>query len=146
MRIRALPGGTHVKIAALTASIFQSDAHAPALFDATLHKPFSVHGVFDCMQQLLLVQFERHAPVSRTAPDNNAVLESIKTLPDGLKIELLHAIQTLSQETVFAAIERVRVCDTNLADAFMHMAKLYEYERMGHMLGHTFVATAPQER
>lgn len=144
-RIRALPGGQQVKIAALTASIHQSDANAPGLFDATLHKPFSVHGVFDCMQQLLHVQYERDALVTESHPDDNAVLGLVKNLPVELKSELLNAIQKLSQDEVFSAIEHVRGCDASLADALMRMAKLYEYERISLMLVCTLASAESQQ-
>ncbi len=66
--IRALPDGEVVKIAAITASIFkEDDAELMAVgFDDIVHKPFRSEQIFDCMERLLGLRFEREEAAPTT--------------------------------------------------------------------------------
>jgi len=60
-RMRSLPGGDAVKIAAVTASTFQDeDAELVAAgFDAIVHKPFRLEQIVECMERLSGLRFVR---------------------------------------------------------------------------------------
>lgn len=129
-RIRALPGGDAVKIAAVTASTFnEEDAELTASgFDDIVHKPFRSEQIFECMERLLALRFVR---VEAQAAEEvvNVVLteEMLAVLPEDLRRELRAALKSLESERIAAAIGQVASCDSKLHKTLSHLAENFEY-------------------
>jgi PAS domain S-box-containing protein len=103
-RIRALPGGDAVKIAAVTASTFrEEDAElSMAGFDAVVHKPYRPAHIFACMEQLLGVRFVQvkaeSLPISHPDISGAAMETALDNLPHALRQELDKALLLLDSE------------------------------------------------
>ena len=91
-RIRALPEGDQVKIAAVTASSFkeENEEMIGAGFDAIIHKPFRPEQIFDCMEGLLGLRFVRDA-TKAVVP---FAAEAAPISPDD-RTDLLYALREL---------------------------------------------------
>ncbi|MDD5028186.1 MAG: PAS domain S-box protein [Rhodoferax sp.] len=130
-RIRALPGGHEVKIAALTASAFREDRGAilAAGCDDVLSKPLDEEQLFSAMERLLGLHYRYAEPstVSVAAPASGA---DLTRLPTDLRQELSRAAQTLDEESTQRAIERVRAIDARLAGELEEWARDYRYDRI----------------
>ena len=129
-RIRALPGGRVVKIAALTASAFREDREGilAAGCDDVLAKPIDEEKLFEIMERLLGVRF------LYTAPDNGAESSApapdLSKLPTDMRQELTHAARQLDVEATAAAIEHIRAIDTALADQLAALARSFRFDRI----------------
>jgi CheY-like chemotaxis protein len=89
-RIRALPEGDQVKIAAVTASSLKEEDEEimGAGFDAIVHKPFRPEQIFDCMEELLELRFIRD-------PTEAAVQFSAGTVSPDDRADLLQTSREL---------------------------------------------------
>jgi CheY-like chemotaxis protein len=132
-RIRALPGGEAVKIAAVTASTFkEEDADLTSSgFDAVVHKPYRPAQLFDCMERLLGARFARgEAEATATAqPElSGAALDAaLSALPDALRQELDEALLLLDSERILQAIGEIGRAAPELAEALGVRAHNYDY-------------------
>ncbi len=128
-RIRALPGGDAVKIAAVTASTFrEEDAQlSMAGFDAVVHKPYRPAQIFDCMERLLGVRFERTEQPDQ--PDIPAQLSTftLQDLPEPLYRELDDALLLLDSARILRAIAAIGETAPELATALAERARHYDY-------------------
>jgi hemerythrin-like metal-binding protein len=132
--IRALPGGRQVKIAAVTASISQKGDGDSSVFDAIVYKPFRAQQIFECMGRLLDIRYEREVPKNLRIPEAEISEDSFRKLPVELLTKLSAAFHTLSQDSIFSAIESVRAQDDQLAAELKRKAQRYEYESILNML------------
>jgi signal transduction histidine kinase/CheY-like chemotaxis protein len=129
-RIRALPDGHVVKIAALTASAFREDRDGiiSAGCDDVLSKPLDEDKLFDIMARLLGVRFE-YADVVVTE-DSATATPDLSGLPKDVRHELNTAARQLDIEATNAAIERVRSIDAALADRLKTVARKFRFDRI----------------
>lgn len=129
-RIRAMSGGSVVKIAALTASAFREDREGilAAGCDDVLAKPIDEEKLFEMMSRLLDVRFEYVDAVIaepvETSPPN------LSTLPNDIRDELMTAARQLDIEACEAAIERVRSLDPALANHLTTVARTFRFDRI----------------
>lgn len=81
-RIRALPNGANVAIAAITASSFREDDQALLNIgiDAIIHKPFRPAEIFDCMEQLIDIRFLRSNENNFSKDNGYSIGTSIATI------------------------------------------------------------------
>jgi signal transduction histidine kinase/CheY-like chemotaxis protein len=130
-RIRALPGGREVKIAALTASAFREDRGAiiAAGCDEVLSKPLDEEQLFSAMERLLGLHY-RYAEQSTLSVAVPASGADMARLPADLRQELSRAAQILDEESTHRAIERVRETDACLADELEELIRAYRYDRI----------------
>jgi PAS domain S-box-containing protein len=132
-RIRALPGGDAVKIAAVTASTFrEEDAElSMAGFDAVVHKPYRPAHIFACMGQLLGVRFVQAEAESAPTPPpviSGAAMETaLDNLPHALRQELDEALLLLDSERIQLAIAGIARVAPELAAALDTHAHNYNY-------------------
>jgi signal transduction histidine kinase/CheY-like chemotaxis protein len=129
-RIRALPGGRIVKIAALTASAFREDREdiIAAGCDEVLAKPLDEDKLFDAMARLLGVRFEYAnpvAPLRATAPSLD-----LAGLSEEMRSELGKAAGLLDIEATEAVIERIRSVDAALAEQLKTVARTFHFDRI----------------
>ena len=129
-RIRALPGGRQVKIAAVTASIAQEDAleTGPSDFDSIVYKPFRAQQIFECMERLMGLRYRREKAGKTPDPAFVLDLESLRSIPGALLKQLLTAFRRLSQEAILEVITRIGERDGGLANELQSRVQRYDYE------------------
>lgn len=132
--IRDLPGGRQVKIAAVTASISQKGDPDSSDFDAIVYKPFRAQQIFECMGRMLDIRYEREIRKAQQPPEEEISEDSFRKLPIELLTQLFAALHTLSQESIFLAIENIGALDAHLATELKQKAQRYEYELIINML------------
>jgi len=110
-RIRALPGGRDVKIAAVTASVFDEERSAilSAGVDDFVRKPFRSSEIFDCMERHLGVKYVRgnRTAASPLLPLPVLSAELLQALPEELRADLANAVLHTDISRVTAAISRI---------------------------------------
>jgi CheY-like chemotaxis protein/nitrogen-specific signal transduction histidine kinase len=127
--IRALAGGEAVKIAAVTAFTFREEDEElmAAGFDAIVHKPYRPEQIFECMEHLSGLRFER-AQAAEAPPHLPALSRgAMAALPEPLREELAQALVILDRERLLEIIERVTQTDPELGAALTGRARNYDY-------------------
>jgi signal transduction histidine kinase/CheY-like chemotaxis protein len=109
-RIRALPGGAEVKIAAVTASAFASERESvlAAGADDFVRKPYRPAEIFDCLARHLGVEYRTSGMAS---PSNEELAplrpEELRVLPRELRTELADALVRLDTQRVTQIIKHI---------------------------------------
>ncbi|WP_324566936.1 transporter substrate-binding domain-containing protein [Accumulibacter sp.] len=128
-RIRALPGGDAVRIAAVTASSFrEEDAMLlEAGFDAIVHKPFRAEEIHDQMEKLLGVKLVRAAPTAVSARQiEEQGLQSIAALSSELRQALGNALISLDGDSIKAVLAEIGKTQPGLAAVLGRMVDNYD--------------------
>ena len=132
-RIRAREGGSTVKIAAVTASGFESERAEvlAAGLDDYLRKPYRLEEIFECLSRHLGVRY-RYAETPRfgRAPVAELSPESIAALPALLRTELRDAVTMLDLERISQAVAKVTEQDASLGSLLAQHAKRLECTRI----------------
>jgi PAS domain S-box-containing protein len=132
-RIRTLEGGSAVKIVALTASVFteQRGEMQAAGMDDILHKPFQPRQIFEVLERLLGVRFERESGAV-AAPETSRTLDrhALAALPDDLRHELAEALVRLDIQHLDALIGRIGKHDAELSDGLRRYADAFDFDRI----------------
>ncbi|WP_300451544.1 ATP-binding protein [Accumulibacter sp.] len=134
-RIRSLPGGDVVKIAAVTASSFKQDDALllEAGFDAIVHKPFRPEEIHECMEDLLGAKLVRAAlPTIERARQLPA--QQLATLPEAQRQALVEAIVSLDRSCMKAVLLEIAESQPTSADVLGHLVDNYEYETILNIL------------
>ncbi len=131
-RIRGLPGGAEVKIAALSASVLSTEREQvmAAGADDFLAKPLDVGQVLRCMEKQLGLQFVAAADgVAPGAAPAATELDpqALGALPAALRADLTEALERLDTARIAAAIGQVGDIDPRLAAVLDAHAKRYRY-------------------
>ncbi|HMX69064.1 MAG TPA: ATP-binding protein, partial [Accumulibacter sp.] len=136
-RIRALPGGTAVKIVALTASVVaeQRGEMLAAGIDDILDKPFRPEQLFACLERLLGIRFVRREG-ARTDPPTLAAASApaLAAQPEELRRQLAEALLVLDTERIDALIERFAARDPLLGQVLRQHAGNFEFEAIMQLL------------
>jgi len=127
--IRALPGGTDVKIVAVTASAFkeQRSESMAAGMDDFVRKPYRFNEIYECLSKQLGVRYiysgftESKQPVMALTPAKLAVL------PDGLRRELKAALESLENARIAQVIDQIAELDPQLHKTLANLAENYDY-------------------
>ncbi len=131
LRIRKLEHGGTVKIAAMTASAFESDREnvIAAGMDDFVRKPYRPAEVFDCLARHLPVRFRGVEAVGAPpAPD------ALRALPSALRAELAEAVVSLNRDRITAAIANIEPLDAALAAALKHQNERFAYTAMRELI------------
>lgn len=128
-RIRALPGGDAVKIAAVTASTFsEEDAELMAAgFDALVHKPFRPAQIFDCMETLLGLRFVRGDVLATQETGSEISAAALAVVPPALRAALRDALVLAEADPVLKQIDEIGKAAPDLAVALRERAQNYDY-------------------
>jgi signal transduction histidine kinase/CheY-like chemotaxis protein len=129
-RIRTLPGGRQVKIAALTASAFREDRDGilAAGCDDVLAKPLDEEKLYEMMGRLLGVRFEYADTEVTDSPA--ATTPDLKGLSQEVRQELRTAARQLDVEATNAVIERIRGIDAALAEQLQAITRAFRFDRI----------------
>ena len=128
-RIRALPEGKNIRIAAVTAAILkeEDDELVTAGFDAIVHKPFRRQNIFECMGRLLKVRYV-HATTSESSEALHELSSTaLAALPATLRHCLTEAILRLDQERILEVIGEIVPLDAELAEVLKDRVRNYAY-------------------
>ncbi|MFZ1830566.1 MAG: PAS domain S-box protein [Candidatus Competibacteraceae bacterium] len=128
-RIRALEGGDHVKIVALTASVFvdQHQEIQAAGIDETVHKPYCAKQLFDCLARQLGVRYIYKADAP--APETRGALHSaaLAELPDDLQRDLMDALVRLDTVLIDRVIAHIAERDAALGNLLRQYTDTFDY-------------------
>ncbi|HEX5394600.1 MAG TPA: PAS domain S-box protein [Rhodocyclaceae bacterium] len=129
-RIRSLPDGKTVKIAAFTANVFKEDQQKiiDAGCDAVLAKPINVSELFYTMENLLGIHF-RYAEELPSVVEAEAPID-LSSLPVSMREALCIAASHLDVEATSAAIAEVRKRYPSLAEQLESLVRAYHYDRI----------------
>jgi CheY-like chemotaxis protein len=136
-KIRELPGGDEVKIAALTASAFKEQR--PKILAAgcndLIHKPFRIHQIFDTLSEHLGMRFiyeDQQVPAYReTQPID---LTAIARLPEEMVNQLQVAAYQLDIQMCQQLVDKIRTTDPILADGLLRLAQGFRFDLLLKML------------
>jgi CheY-like chemotaxis protein len=110
-RIRALPGGDAVKIAAVTASVFeeQREEILASGCDDLVRKPFREHRIFETMSRLLDVEYiyEQAGEAPARAEEIRLTAGMLADLPPDVRQALDEATLALDSEATLEVIQRI---------------------------------------
>lgn len=128
-RIRALPNGEKVKIAAITASSFkeQDEELTTAGFDAIVHKPYRVAQIFDCMESLLGLRFTRASLKESSVLPVELSHAELAALPQALRDELKTALISLEKKRISQVVEKVSAYNPPLQQTLSQLTKDFGY-------------------
>ena len=121
-RIRAMPGGQQVRIAAVTAS---ENTHSAMGMDDIVRKPYRAQEIFECMEHHLGITWRSDEPDARKPSERMAVglrPEALAALPEDLRAELTDAVVTLDANQIAGVIERISEVDPALSSALAYYA------------------------
>ncbi|MDO8466088.1 MAG: ATP-binding protein [Gallionella sp.] len=127
-RIRALPGGKDVKIAAVTASAFadQRDEMLAAGMDDFVRKPYRPAEIFDCMTRQLGAHFI-HEQAAQAEADSVLSSLSLAKLPETLRRELADGLVLGNTEQLARLMLRIEQQDAALAQVLAHHVAAFNY-------------------
>lgn len=131
-RIRALPGGDKVRIAAVTASSFKDEDEQliQAGFDAIVHKPFRPAQIFECMEQLLGVRYEYGKTLPAREPHESAEEGNLNALPSDVRMALGKAAEALDLESARSIMEHLRAGFPIEAELIAGLLLEYRFDRL----------------
>jgi PAS domain S-box-containing protein len=129
--IRQLPGGKEVKIVAVTASALmeERDEMLTAGMDDFVRKPYRFNEIYDSLSRQLGVRYtynemrdnpEKSPPVALTA-------EMLEVLPPALRSELKAALESLTEERIDAALQKVESHDAALHSVLSRLVENFDY-------------------
>ncbi|MCB0932472.1 MAG: response regulator [Mycobacterium sp.] len=128
--IRHRDDGAEVKIAALTASVFedQRDEWVRAGIDDFVRKPFREAEIFDCMARLLGVEYVYQEQVEHAQSQPAVDLSfELPKLPETLRAELADALVLGDTGRLSVILEQVREVTPGLADALAVLIADFNY-------------------
>lgn len=128
-QIRQLPGGDQVRIAALTAGVFEENRREILLAgcDDMVKKPLEEEQLFALMGKLLGVRYLYGRDKARAAPAGNLDLH---VLPPQTIAELLAAAEMLDSDMVANIIQQLRTPHPALATELRSLAKNFRFDRI----------------
>jgi CheY-like chemotaxis protein len=127
-RIRALPGGKDVKIAAVTASAFdeQREEMLSAGLDDFIRKPYRSAEIFDCMARQLGVHFV-HGQTSHAEADPALSVVSLAKLSGTLRRELADGLILGNTGQLAELMLRIEQQDAALAKILARHVAAFNY-------------------
>ena len=128
-RIRALPGGAEVRIAALTASAFEEDRGSilAAGCDEVVAKPLVEARIFEVMGRLLGIGYRYETEAAAPVPGGTG-LSGLAELPAELTLALRGAAEALDMEGSQALAARIAALQPELATSLHALIETYRFD------------------
>ena len=130
-RIRALEGGSSVKIAAISASVFKGEREQvlAAGADDFVSKPIRFEDIYDCLERHLGARFnhEESEAFADAKPDERMNTEALAALPAELRRELVDSLVSLDSSRITGTIRSISELDPTLSSALSYHAERLEY-------------------
>jgi signal transduction histidine kinase/DNA-binding NarL/FixJ family response regulator len=128
-QIRSMTGGNQVRIVVVTASIFKEDDEqlANAGFDGIVHKPFYPEQIFEVMERLLGVRYERAQSGTNHQPQSELTVDAMVSLPVPLRNQLAHALELLDGDGITQAVNAIASLDPELGMTLRKKTRQYDY-------------------
>jgi signal transduction histidine kinase/DNA-binding response OmpR family regulator len=130
-RIRDREGGRDVKIAAVTASGFESERYEVLTsgLDDYVRKPYRQEEIFECLARHLGVRYRRaESPTQpQAAPSGVLRLEVVAALPAALRNELHYSLLTLDAKRISEVVEKVAEQDPSLGSVLASLSERFAY-------------------
>jgi PAS domain S-box-containing protein len=128
-RIRELPGGKEVKIAAVTASAFAEERNEmlDAGMDDYVRKPYRTSEVYNCLSKHLGVKYIYQGADETQEQEVNLTPEMLTGLPKALCNELVNALESLEKERIEEAIRKVATHDKTLQKKLNQLVENFDY-------------------
>lgn len=144
-QIRAMAGGDQVRIVVVTASIFKEDDEqlATAGFDGIVHKPFYPEQIFEVMERLLGVSYERAMPGASIQVQSELSADAMASLPALLRHQLAHAIELLDGDGITQAVNAIGAITPELGNTLRRKTRQYDYPSILAALGATSNPSIP---
>jgi PAS domain S-box-containing protein len=127
--IRHLPGGEHVKIVAVTASVFreQQPEILQAGMDDLVRKPYRFNEIYDCLKRQLGLEYIYHSKNKEEPEPSPLTPEMLAILPSALREEFKETLESLDGELIASVIERISIVDMELAKILSRLAQAFDY-------------------
>ncbi len=141
-QIRQLPDGDQVRIAALTAGVFEEDRKEILLAgcDAMVKKPLEEEQLFAVMAELLGVRYLYGRDKAHAVPAGDL---DLSILPPQTIAELLAAAEMLDSEMVVNIIQQLRAPHPALAAELKTLAKTFRFDRIADFCRNAQAALKP---
>ncbi len=136
-RIRELPDGKDVKIAAVTASAFAEERNEMLAIgmDDYVRKPFRVSEIYDCLSKHLGVKYIYQSSVEAQQEVVNLTPEMLSVLPQALRKELHDALESLDSVSIEATIKNISAIESELGSILTCLSENYDYQSILTALG-----------
>ncbi|TXT41679.1 MAG: multi-sensor hybrid histidine kinase [Comamonadaceae bacterium] len=127
-QIRRLPGGTEVKIVAVTASAFkeQRSEMLAAGMDDFVRKPYRFNEIYESLAQQLGVQYI-YEGVPATQETVALTAEMLAVLPQALRQQLKAALESLENEQIEQVIRAIAAYDKPLEKTLTQLIQNFDY-------------------
>jgi CheY-like chemotaxis protein len=129
--IRRLPGGSKVKIVAVTASVFreQEPEMLAAGMDDVIRKPYRSSEIYDCLARQLGLKFCNYteAHPQAEAPCETLSREMFIDIPVRLRATLKESLFSLEDERIAEVISQIGEIDEKLGKRLSGLAENFEY-------------------
>lgn len=145
-RIRDMPGGSQVKIVAVTASVFkeQQPELLAAGMDDYVRKPYRFHEIYDSMARQLGLKF-----VCRTEEpevEHEALVltpEQLATIAADKRDELRAAVESLDPERIIAATGQIDTIDAEVGRLLFRLVDQFDYPTILKLLDRASTSASP---
>jgi CheY-like chemotaxis protein/two-component sensor histidine kinase len=128
-RIRDLPDGKGVKIVAVTASAFaeQRREMLEGGMDDYVRKPFQADEVYNVISKHLNVKYLYEGAPETQGQEIPLTPEMLEVLPEGLRCDLIEALETLDNEHIDEIIQQIAALDQSLHKTLSQLAHNFDY-------------------
>ena len=133
-RIRDVPGGDAVRIAALTASVMEEERESilSAGCDEFVHKPYRIPTIFRVMSKHLGIEYryENDSPTRPSKAESEPHLLQLVRLPAETREALTRAVLELDTDRTLVLVEAITRRDPATGAVLKKLAKNLEYDRL----------------
>jgi signal transduction histidine kinase/CheY-like chemotaxis protein len=134
-KIRELPGGDKVKIATVTANVFNDSIETGS--DDFVRKPYKSEQILACMEKHLGVRYlyRQEEKTEKTQAFTRITPEMLAEFPDKLVTELRNAIIALDMEQTNAVLDQLSDVDPELISALRRLVENMDFRALKSVLG-----------
>ena len=140
-QIRRQPGGEHLPIVAITASVFKNQREDILAVgcDDMVFKPFQAHEIFETMARFLGVEYIYAEPEAAPAAPKTAELTAamLAELPPELRNDLDQTTLVANREAILEVVARIKELAPDMAESLRELVENFEIERIRELLAET---------